>query len=365
MAQRKQNPKRKKSFIVAKNILGFLSFLLRFLSSPRILFYTLPCLIFLIGLGTIMQKFIGLHAALQAYFYSDFFWFADIIPFPSALILMTILLINLSAQLLVKLINPLYRKRAHMGVHCVHMGVLILLIGGFFSMLWREEHVLVLPPQQAVHFIQSYDQTDLVVTDLRSKKDFIYPFHSLIAGKNITVSGQKIQIDAVMDHAIPVQLNDQKWTLKAAPLPKEPETYRQGLVLRAPETAMLFYGMDKPVSSGQFAFFLQRHQQDLPFTITLERFTKTDYQGTKMAKSYQSAIRIDDVNHQKQFTALIEMNRPLRYGGYVFYQSSFFDKMMGDHIETNSVLAVGRNPVVIFPYISCVLIAFGLLWWGC
>ena len=52
---------------------------------------------------------------------------------------------------------------------------------------------------------------------------------------------------------------------------------------------------------------------------------------------------------------LIYMNQPLRYGGRTFYQASFGK---GD---TLSVLQVVENPGWLLPYISCALVALGLV----
>ena len=52
---------------------------------------------------------------------------------------------------------------------------------------------------------------------------------------------------------------------------------------------------------------------------------------------------------------LIYMNQPLRYDGKAFYQASFGK---GD---TLSILQVVENPGWLLPYISCVLVALGLL----
>jgi hypothetical protein len=49
------------------------------------------------------------------------------------------------------------------------------------------------------------------------------------------------------------------------------------------------------------------------------------------------------------------MNQPLRYQGLTYYQASFGK---GD---TLSVLQVVQNPGWLLPYISCVLVAIGLI----
>jgi uncharacterized membrane protein len=49
------------------------------------------------------------------------------------------------------------------------------------------------------------------------------------------------------------------------------------------------------------------------------------------------------------------MNQPLRYGGKAFYQASFGKN------DTLSILQVVENPGWLIPYVSCVLVALGLL----
>jgi hypothetical protein len=49
------------------------------------------------------------------------------------------------------------------------------------------------------------------------------------------------------------------------------------------------------------------------------------------------------------------MNHPLRYQGMTFYQSGF------DNNDTTTILQVVQNPSWLIPYISCGLIAFGMV----
>ena len=51
------------------------------------------------------------------------------------------------------------------------------------------------------------------------------------------------------------------------------------------------------------------------------------------------------------------MNEPLRYKGYTFFQSSYIEKPEGE----TSVFAVVKNYGRLFPYISSIVMCFGLL----
>ncbi|SVA41121.1 uncharacterized protein METZ01_LOCUS93975, partial [marine metagenome] len=54
---------------------------------------------------------------------------------------------------------------------------------------------------------------------------------------------------------------------------------------------------------------------------------------------------------------LIQMNEPLRYKGYTFFQSSFIEGPEGE----TTVLAVVKNYGRLFPYISSIIMCIGLL----
>ena len=92
-----------------------------------------------------------------------------------------------------------------------------------------------------------------------------------------------------------------------------------------------------------------------PFTLTLLQVRHDRYAGTEIPKNFSSRIRLQTPDGREDREVLIYMNHPLRYAGLTFYQSGF----MND--DRTSILQVVRNPVRSLPYISCVLVALGLL----
>jgi cytochrome c biogenesis protein len=64
--------------------------------------------------------------------------------------------------------------------------------------------------------------------------------------------------------------------------------------------------------------------QDLPFTITLNKFI-IDFYSTGMPKLFASEVMIRDHATGGQFDATIRVNHPLIYNGIALYQSSFED----------------------------------------
>ena len=93
-----------------------------------------------------------------------------------------------------------------------------------------------------------------------------------------------------------------------------------------------------------------------PFSITLLEFRHDLYKGTDKPKNFSSRIHLHNPQSGEDRDALIFMNNPLRYAGETFYQASF-DK-------TNpkvTILQVVKNPAAITPYLSCSIMAAGLL----
>jgi cytochrome c biogenesis protein len=64
--------------------------------------------------------------------------------------------------------------------------------------------------------------------------------------------------------------------------------------------------------------------QDLPFTITLNKFI-IDFYSTGMPKLFASEVTISDHASGEVFDATIKVNHPLIYNGIAMYQSSFDD----------------------------------------
>ena len=88
----------------------------------------------------------------------------------------------------------------------------------------------------------------------------------------------------------------------------------------------------------------------LGFTLTLDRFHLGRYPGSMRPRSFESHVTIADPNTGDTHQCMVSMNRPVEYGGYSLYQSSY--KQLGD--RSASFLSVARDPglpVVLTGYI--------------
>ncbi len=95
----------------------------------------------------------------------------------------------------------------------------------------------------------------------------------------------------------------------------------------------------------------------LPFAVKLLDFEKTVHPGTEMPRSFTSRIEIAAAGARRP--AVISMNRPLRNGGYTFYQSSYAEDEDG---AASSTFSVGGNSGRWLPYIASAILFLGLTW---
>ncbi|MEM6329849.1 MAG: cytochrome c biogenesis protein CcsA [Planctomycetota bacterium] len=92
------------------------------------------------------------------------------------------------------------------------------------------------------------------------------------------------------------------------------------------------------------------------YSIKLLDFSFKRYPGTNVAKDFRATVRLIDPRESEDRQSEIWMNNPLRYGGDTLYQSSFDPRT-----EETTVLQVVTNANWMVPYVSCVVVAFGML----
>jgi len=100
---------------------------------------------------------------------------------------------------------------------------------------------------------------------------------------------------------------------------------------------------------------LRNKRTTLPFSIQLVDFEKKLHPSTNLPKSFKSTVFLIDGNIKQK--TVIQMNEPLRYKDYTFFQSAFSEGQEGE--TTN--LAVVKNYGRTFPYIASIIICIGLL----
>ena len=110
------------------------------------------------------------------------------------------------------------------------------------------------------------------------------------------------------------------------------------------------------VGDKTYKVALRFKQTYRPYSVQLVKFSYDRWEGTEMARNFSSLVNVHDPVRGDRDNVLIKMNDPLRHGGETFYQQSF-----DGETEQTTILQIVRNPGWLLPYISCVLVALGMM----
>jgi len=100
----------------------------------------------------------------------------------------------------------------------------------------------------------------------------------------------------------------------------------------------------------------QPDERELPVTIKLSDFRKTEYPGISMAEEFESDVQLTDTQRGLILMRKISMNNPLRYRGYSFFQSSYIP----GQVET-TILSVRNDPGTPIVYAGFLIVIAGLV----
>lgn len=348
----------------------------RKLGSTEIFCYSLLWLIVLTVVGSIAQKYIGLHDAQMRYFSSWILWLS-FVPLPGGRLTMTVVFVNLLARLIFG--TPMQWKRS--GVIISHLGALLLLVGGFITAYQSVEGYMLIPEGEQRGFFEDHYAKELAVTNV-ADPEFAdvtaYAGGFMKPGKELplqAVSGGTITIEELHENCEVVQRSGQSppeargmaATSELQVLPKTGEDDgRAGAVLRVSgageQVDGLYLALERfpattvraPDGAELFKVELRPRRHQLPFDIYLEDVEMTPHPGTQMARDYRSHVKV--IRGASTQKADIWMNHPLRSEGYTLYQSSY----IGGRNQATG-LSVVRNAGRLFPYVSSIIICVGML----
>ena len=354
-----------------------LKILYNLISSPKIFVYTVLWLMVLVFFGTIAQKDIGLYASQMKYFSSYYFLLYDYIPLPGGRITLILMTLNLSSSLFRKTLWKIKK----IGVIILHIGGLLLLLGGGVTAMYSSEGNMVIEEGGRVDYTDDYHRMELCIVNLSlqdSLEYIVFDEELLVEGNTISYDKLGFEIDIIsrikntrIQNRITGADSIYKGFLKQfVLLPKEPEKEntqnRPSLIFRirgSENNADGIYGLflgQKDLDIFNFKneeFFTEfrKERTYLPFSIELLDFKKVLHPGTQVAKSFSSEINL--IENQIPRRVLIQMNEPLRHMGYTFFQASFIEELKSE----STVLAVVKNYGRLFPYISSIIMSIGLL----
>ena len=358
--------------------------IIKIISNPKLFVFTIIWMMVLLVLGTIAQKEIGLFAAQNKYFSSIIIWlyFSDgtvsfpILPVPGGMLTMIVLSINLISFLL----KANIWKVNKIGVIIVHIGALVLLAGSAVTAIFSEEGQVIIAEGEETNFIINlYEKEFSVVKDNKLDSLEVINFNQNILKKNNVLTYQNIPLDIkILDYYINSELINrqtnnriykgeiaEKFDIMNQKPNKEYEQNKaaikyeiisdnkniSGIYISRIDNSMQTLAVD----GIDYTLYIRRQQTLLPFHIKLQNFEHIKHPGTDTPKSFSSEIYLKENNTSKRH--LIEMNAPLRYKGYTFYQASFSNE--GGKEWT--VLAAVKNYGRLFPYIASIIMCVGVL----
>ena len=349
---------------------------MKILKTPKLFVFTMIWMMVLVIFGTIAQKDMGLFAVQEKYFSSWILW-VWYFPLPGARPTMLLMFINLSFFFF----NKSLWKKSKLGIIILHLGGMLLLVGGGLTAIFSSEGNMVIDEGSSSNFIEDYHYMELAIINV-SNNDFdsyvVFDQPLLSSGRILKHENFNFEIEIIeyMNNCEPKRRNNlapiqfkgmmKNFMLDELPSLKEENMNRPGIMFNLHNTGNnsdgiygLFLGQTIPqklnINNEDHIILFRKKRTYVPFEIELLDFKKVMHSGTGIAKSYSSDINLIEDGIAKRFK--IKMNHPLRHEGYTFYQSSFIET---PEMET-SVFAVVKNHGRLFPYISSIIMCFGLL----
>ncbi len=317
--------------------------------------------------GTLLQAEKGIYAAQQEIFQSWVFWLFGVLPLPGMLLVGALLFINLLSAVIFRL----KFKWSGLGLLLIHLGLLVLLGGGFISYQYGREYFMTLYEGESSGMADSAHEWELAVwTEAQGKKRMLAAdIDELPPGRSWLIPdlGLELIVSRFFPNCRPAGFAAAgEMDLREAAPAADPAENLPGAIVSVRDAQggkqqlHLFAGSDTPVvgrySGRDCNFSLRLKRIVLPLRLKLLDFEKTVHPGSEIPKSFASRVEIESGGLRRE--ARIAMNRPLRHRGYAFYQSAYEEG--GPH-GASSTFAVVKNAGRWLPYISSALVFLGLI----
>ncbi len=371
--------------------------LLDFLASYGLCCILLLFLFLLTLLGTLEQTQMGLYDVQKKYFESLFLvhWLFDKVPvpLPGTYLVLLLLAVNLGLGGFIRI----KKSKRTVGVIITHLGIALLLLAGFVKLKFADDGQMTLYESGRAETsltqsdeYQSYHDWEIAIFDgdtrrdvkefVISQEDFLYDL-APDSGRSRTFKHPELPFELVINNALrncqalpkgprfqaklPVVDGH---SLFAEPLAKENEMNVAGAYVtikdKSGQHEGILWGHERyplAVRSGgkTWGISLRHARFKLPFTIQLNKFTHEFYPRTQIPKVFMSEVTKTEGDDRTPFK--IEMNAPLRHGGFTLFQASYGPSNATPGTAMFSTFAVTRNPSDHWPLYSCIVISIGLL----
>jgi hypothetical protein len=384
------------------------------LASLRLTVVMFVLAIALVFMGTLAQVDEGIFTVLTKYFRTGIAWipfqalvrFGQVFlgvspqaqvsgsfPFPGGWLIGGVLLVNLLAAHAVRF--KLTWKRS--GILIIHTGIVLMMLGELVTGLFAFEGKMSIPENWTVNFVEDHRALELtVIQHLDSKTDDVvaipgsmlrkggriqndelpfdievnrYMANSEIStrlppgAENLATAGDGLTEIAIEKPEVSGTDQEQMDDMPSAyvTLWKKGTDQSLGTYLLSKWWSWLWWmpGLEQAqqvsIDGKTYDLFLRSKRTYKPYSIHLTEFRHDRYLGTDTPKNYSSQVQLTDSDQGLNEEVFIYMNHPLRHAGETFYQSGFLPKDQG------TILQVVRNPGWLMPYISCILVASGML----
>ncbi len=375
------------------------------LGSLRVTVVVFALSMVLVFCGTLAQKDASMLTVVGKYFRSFFVWIElriffptpkpplkpihGSIPFPGGWLIGAVLLVNVLAAHIVRFRYTWKR----LGIVLTHAGIILLMSGELITGLFAVEANLTVLEGSSCNYLEERDKVEFAVVDTsdpNSDRHIIVPENVL--KRRARVSNEELPFDL---EVIKYMSNSDLVDLEE-PDPKNLATTGYGLKYKAvdkKENAGADSEAGRDLASAYVRLLNKETGQEIdthlvsilisavpgrpeqkvqvgdktytvslrfkrvykPYTVSLLKFDSDYYPGTSIPKNYSSLVHFTDSSRGVDTTVLIKMNQPLRYQGETFFQADWTRHAKG------TVLQVVRNPGWLLPYVSCTLVAIGLL----
>ena len=360
--------------------------LISFFTSLRLTVVCLALGLILVFWGTLAQVDLGLYKAQNEFFRSFVIYWGPkgaswrMPVFPGGYLIGGVLLLNLIAAQLRRFTFTLSKA----GLWMVHGGIILLLLGQLLTDLLSSESALHLREGEAKNYSETEREAELAVidaTDPSTDTVIVIPQDILASQKTIRPGELPFTLrvkDFFANSAVSKRASDSVEppastqgigpTVTVSEVPRVTEMEKRDVPSAIVEvvtpqgslgTWLVSEFVEEPqdftVNHRTYQLALRPRRHYKPYSIQLLKFQHDLYAGTPIPKNFSSRVLLQRPQTGEKREVLIYMNNPLRYAGETYYQASY------DEDNHGTVLQVVHNPSWLTPYLSCVLVGFGLV----
>ncbi|KAB2642656.1 MAG: cytochrome c biogenesis protein ResB [Verrucomicrobia bacterium] len=363
--------------------------LLGTLASLRLTVVCLSTALVLVLAGTLAQVNLNPVEVQRLYFQSWLIWWSEpsgsfsLPVFPGGHLIGAALLLNLFAAH----ISRFVWRWSKAGIQLTHLGLIIILAGGLATDLFSVTSHMYLRQGETKNYSDDDERSELAVTELTpGETNPVIAIPSEVLAACGSTSHQTLPFKVVVKGFYPnadlQMLGQEKGPTVAAasngagaqvglkPLQPFADMNRRNKTSAVVEiipnkdgkslgTWLVSVAMDQAqnfeVDGRHWSLELRLARYYKDYSLSLVSFTHEIYPGTEIPKNFSSKVILTDPKNHETRQVQIYMNHPLRYLGDTYYQSGFQSD------DSGTILQVVRNPSAQAPYISCIIVALGLL----